>query len=404
MSLNEPSLESYGRRVRNWAEDNLASKKSSEDPPGDREVLRRMFEGGFSGIAVPKAYGGAGLTLEHQRVWAQETKDYWTPQSNPYRVTLGMLMPTLLEHASEEVKRRHIPRMLRGDELWIQLLSEPSGGSDLAGCLTRATAEGDRWILNGSKMWSSHAMSADFGLCLARSDWDAPKHHGLTMFAMSLKAEGVSITPILLANGGHTESCLEFLDNVVVEPAYVVGESGQGWTVARTLLLHEREAVAGIGFGMGLGGDMPGGEHLFSPVDLLSVLAERESGDPVLQNLVARDYVEETVLHQLSQRLNTGMRSGAIRGQWGSLHKLGAGMNAPAYAERALAAAGCDGVIWSGDGQGVDSIGARWLVSRIMSIGGGTNEMQRNIIAERLLGLPREPDDREQPFRGSRGS
>ena len=169
-------------------------------------------------------------------------------------VSIGMMAATLLDHGSELLKQRHLPRMLRGDEEWMQLLSEPSGGSDMAGALTRLTRDGDTYILNGSKMWSSGAAQADYGLCLARTDWDVPKHRGLSMIVVPLKdTPGLTIDPIRAVTGVDGHFCTEFFDDIQLPAENLVGEENQGWAVAQRLLYHERLATAGAGHGYGLG-------------------------------------------------------------------------------------------------------------------------------------------------------
>ena len=158
------------------------------------------------------------------------------------------MLPTLLAHASEDQKRSWIPKILSGEEIWVQLLSEPAAGSDLAGLLTRATRDGETWVLNGTKVWSSGAMSADFGICLARTDWDAPKHRGLTWFKVPLRAPNVTVRPIREINGS-SEFCEEFLDDVVVGDDMVIGEVDGGWPIANFMLAVERGGVGGVGSG-----------------------------------------------------------------------------------------------------------------------------------------------------------
>ena len=396
------SLDDFRARGRRWIDANLRRRADiASDAPqqgADAALQAKIFDAGFAGLAVPKTYGGAGLTLDHQRVWAEEANGYETPGG--YMVSIGMMLPTLLDHGSETAKTRHIPRMLRGDEIWIQLLSEPSGGSDLAGALTRATRRGNSFFISGSKMWSSGASTADYGLCLARVNWDVPKHQGLGVFAVPLKAKGVTIQPIRPASGGEAHFFIEYLDDVEIPEDYVLGAEGEGWTVAQRLLFHERNATAGVGYGIGLGGggdpDGRSGGWRLGIVDLA-----REHGslnDPALAAQIADDYIDLKVSAQLAARINTGMQTGKLKGQWGSLLKLGMGIDCPANAELALAVSGADGVIWSGDGLGGEVV-LNWLRVRGISIAGGSNEIQRNIVSERLLELPREPgDDKTAPF------
>src|SRR4051794_21730238 len=191
-----------------------------------RELQRRVFDGGFAGITAPVAYGGQGLSAMHERVFNEEATAYALPML--FRVpTLGIILPTLLAHGSDEQKRRYVPNILSGDEMWVQLLSEPSGGSDLAGLLTRATNDGDTYVIRGQKVWSTGAHYVDFGLCLARTDPDVPKHRGLTMFVVPLRAEGVTAVPIRQING-QADFCEVFFDDVVVPSDAMVGDLNDG--------------------------------------------------------------------------------------------------------------------------------------------------------------------------------
>lgn len=394
-------IDAFRTRARTWIAANLRRRADVPPDPGDREAAKalqaRIFDAGFAGLAIPKAYGGTGLTLDHQRVWAEETSGCETPDG--FMVSIGMMLPTLLDHGTEVVKTRHIPRMLRGDETWIQLLSEPSGGSDMAGALTRATRKGARFVLSGSKMWSSGADTADYGLCLARVNWDAPKHQGLGMFAVPLKAKGVTIQPIVPATGGKAHFFIEYFDDVVIPEDYVLGGEGEGWTVAQRLLFHERNATAGIGYGLGLGGGNSEGGSGGWRLPTLELAARHGAlEDPAFAAQIAQDYIELTVGNQLGVRINTGLRTGKLQGQWGSLLKLGMGIDCPANADLALGIAGADGVVWAGNGSGGEVVD-NWLRVRGIAIAGGSNEIQRNIVSERLLGLPREAgDDKTAPF------
>jgi alkylation response protein AidB-like acyl-CoA dehydrogenase len=396
------NLDEFRARARAWLAANMELR--SAHPDGvvhnydfDRPLQQRLFDAGFAGIAFPKEYGGAGLTLEYQRAFADEAAEYVMPTS--YMVTIGMLGATLLDHGSEVLKQRHLPRILRGDEIWVQLLSEPSSGSDMAGARTRVDRDGDRWVVNGAKIWTTDGSVADYGMCLARTDWEVPKHQGLSMFAVPFKAEGVTITPIVGNAGGPTHFCQEFFDDVSLPLENLIGELGNGWEIAQSLLGHERNATAGLSHGIGLAA---GGEEAADGLDDMIEDARRSgaSNDPAVRQALAAAFVDVTVARQLNERMKSGMSSGKLVGQWGSLPKLGMGVDSPNRALLGLVVAGCDGVIWDDDVADGGRAGRDWLGSRRIAIAGGTNEMQRNIISERLLGLPREASaDRGVPFR-----
>ncbi|MCE2392882.1 MAG: acyl-CoA dehydrogenase family protein, partial [Proteobacteria bacterium] len=207
----------------------------------DRELQRRLFDGGLAGICFPVEYGGLGLSPAHQRAFDEEAEGYQMPFF--FQVpTLGVCAATLLDFGSEEQKRRHIPAILRGEELWMQFLSEPTAGSDVASCLTTATRDGDEWVLDGSKVWTTGAWWADYALCLARTDWDVPKHRGLTVFIVKIHQPGIHIHRIEMINGSR-EFCQEYISGVRLSDSARVGPVGQGWSVTTGWLHRERESV-----------------------------------------------------------------------------------------------------------------------------------------------------------------
>jgi alkylation response protein AidB-like acyl-CoA dehydrogenase len=407
--MTTPAIEdisAFSIRARTWIERNLPRR---DDPANadDRTLQNMMFDAGFAGIAYPVEYGGAGLTFEHQKAFFGAASDHRTPMG--YGVSIGILGPTLLDFAPEALKVDHLPRILRGDELWIQLLSEPTGGSDMAGARTRLTRDGNTYVLNGSKMWSSGALYSDFGLCLARTNWDAPKHRGLSMVAVPLKGTpGITIDAIRAVTGVPGEFCVEFFDDVTLPIGNLIGGENDGWVVAQRLLFHERNAGNGIEHGIGLFGDA-GAVLSWGTYNDVAEGARRRglSNDPVLAERVADTYIEATVSRYAGERIMAGMRSGALQGQWASILKLHLGVSSNRAAKAALATWGADGVIWDGDQKVTDNVGEMFLNSRGPSIAGGTNEIHRNIISERLMGLPREPGyDRDLPFNeviGKRG-
>ncbi|MGC1155570.1 acyl-CoA dehydrogenase family protein, partial [Mycobacterium sp.] len=250
-SADVESIDEFRARARAWLAEHMppidpaAPPAAHRDEEGcwqrARELQNRLYEGGFAGICFPREYGGLGLDYEYQQAFDEESLSYELPLilNTP---TFTICCATLLDTGSEEQKRQHIAAALRGDEVLVQLLSEPSGGSDLAGVITRAERDGDRWVLNGAKTWSTSAFAADYALCLARTNWDVPKHDGLTMFLVPIKHPGITLRRITQLNGS-TEFCEEFLDGVDVGDDAVVGDVDGGWAVASRQLYHERRAV-----------------------------------------------------------------------------------------------------------------------------------------------------------------
>jgi alkylation response protein AidB-like acyl-CoA dehydrogenase len=373
-------------------------------PRDPRELQRMVFDAGFAGIAFPVEYGGAGLTLDHQKVFYDTAFDLnrQIPGGGLLMVSVGMLGPTILDHGSEEAKQRFLPPLLRADEIWMQLLSEPRGGSDMAGATTRLDRDGDTYVLSGSKMWSTSAHLADYGLCLCRSDWEAPKHRGLSTIAVPLKdTPGVTIEQTRAADGSLGEFCEEFFDDVILPAGNLIGEENSGWSAAQSLLFHERNAVANVGYGYvgPAGWTGTGSRRRTAGIGAMVTAALAQGADTGVRQQIAEAYVEEVVLPLTSARIMTGMRAGTHKGQWGSLLKLQGSVAGVERARTMLAASGAAGVIWEGEDVRLDNPGTVWLGARGGTLAGGSNEMQRNIISERLVGLPREPSfDRDVPF------
>jgi alkylation response protein AidB-like acyl-CoA dehydrogenase len=398
-------IETYRQQARSWLAGNLerrgpvragprprgADHKTIEGIATQRLIQRKLFEAGYAGIAYPKEYGGAGLTPEHERAFDEEARAYTTPDLGVAGgTTFGVCIRTMLAHASPEFLRQHIPTILAGDELWVQFFSEPEAGSDLAGIRTRATRDGDRWILNGAKIWSSGAYYADYGMCLARTNWDVPKHRGLTWFAVRTAAPGVTIQPITEING-DAEFCQEFFDEVELSDDDIIGEVDHGWRVAQTMLIFER------GGGMGL---PPAIENRELAPDLVA-LARRlgRHHDPLVRQLIARAHINDYAQAQLGVRIASRMAADGMDAGVAAYGKLGAGTVTPIRARIGVQVGGAAALVWEhGDTEGMTS-SLNYLNGRVMSIAGGSNEMQRNAIGERVLGLPREPSfDTSKPF------
>ncbi len=402
-SAMEP-VESFRVRARRWLAENLApadaatGTRSDERHERERELQHRIWVGGFAGICWPAEYGGLGLDLAHQRAFDDESTGYDLPLS--FNIpTFGILAATLMDCGTHEQKARHLPAILRGEERWVQFLSEPSGGSDLAGCITRADRDGDVFVLNGSKIWSSAAAVSDYAMCLARTNWDVPKHRGLTMFIVEIHQPGIQIDPIEQVNGSM-EFCQEFFDDVVIPEADVVGEVDDGWKVASRLLLHERTAVGG---GSPYTSGRSAGTSNAGPDRSLLRLAEAtgQSADPRVRQIVAGLHVEHLVNGHLVERVAEGIRTGALPPASGSMTKLFHAVYGVKLAEAALQVGGAETVVWPEGSDGLGRVlGEASLSRQAMCLGGGSNEIQRNIISERVLGMPREwSADRDVPYR-----
>jgi len=399
------TLETFISRARTWLATGLPSRRDS--PVDDVALQNTIYDAGFAGIAFPKEYGGAGLTLEHHAAFYQAADELGRQLPTKYWVSIGMVAPLLLEWASDQIKREFLPRILRGDIVVIQLLSEPRGGSDLAGVSTRLTLAGEHYQLSGQKMWSTNAHLADYGLCLARSNWDVPKHQGLAMILVPLKhVDGVRVSRTRLADGSLGDVCEEFFDGLRIPASNLVGAEGDGWAVARALMAHERNQTAGVGYGYLGGADtrvMVVDRSEFA-ADLMATARARATLAAHGQTL-ADVYVDSLVTSLTSARIMRGQMVGTHDGNWGSAGKLLGSEDGHRAARAHLETLGADGVVWDGDTIENENAGTAWLLARTSTIGGGTSEIQRNIISERLLGLPREPSfDRDVPFSQVRSS
>ncbi len=398
-------LEAFRQRARAWLAQSMPRLEGrtnqrlvTEDEYGvrARELQRILFDGGFAGLCFPQRYGGQGLSRQHQAIFTKESVPYEMPVLLNIP-TLSILAPTLLDFGTEEQKLRHIPAILSGEEAWVQFLSEPSGGSDLAGLVTRATRDGDVFVLNGSKIWSSGAFRSDYALCLARTDWHATKHRGLTCFIVKIHQPGIDVQQIKMVNGWN-EFCQEFFDDVSIPVENVLGEVNDGWTVASRLLFHERDAVGG-GSPYTSGTTGGRGDHGGGRTDLIELArATERTGDPRVRQLVAEARANDVVGAQLVARVTAGITTGRFPGPTGSLPRLYAATNAERRNDIALEIAGPAAGVWAG-GDPAGERGIEFLFRQGGSLGGGSNEMQRNIISERVLGMPREyAADKDRPF------
>jgi alkylation response protein AidB-like acyl-CoA dehydrogenase len=358
-----------------------------------RELQKLLYEGGFAGICFPREYGGLGLSYEYKRAFDAESAAYETPLLLNVP-SFAICCATILDMGSEEQKRTHIAAALRGDEVLVQLLSEPSGGSDLAGVITRADRRDGRWIINGAKTWSTWAFAADYGLCLARTDWNLPKHEGLTMFLMPLRHPGVTVNRIQQVNGS-VEFCEEFFDDVELGDDAVVGEPGKGWEVASRQLYHERRT-------MGDGSEYTSGPGIAEAqdvsIDLLALVDKtNQAGSERVREMVGRALVHRAVQGLLSEHVFHAVANGSLPPAAGSIIRLYMAEVHDVETDTATAVAGAAAAV-EDDARLLD-IGTRYLGRQIASIGGGTTEMARNVIGERVLNFPREyAADRGVPF------
>ena len=401
MTEREPQIETPEElrlRAREWLADNMPLRPEGLGHVRDfercRELQPILYEGGLAGVCFPVEYGGLGLTLEHQRVLDEETLKYEMPLALNIP-TFGIIGASLLEFCNHEQKKRYLPPMIRGEEIWVQFLSEPTSGSDLASLTTRATLDGDAFVLNGSKVWSSGAHAADYGILVARSNWDVPKHDGITVLIVKIDQPGITVEQIV-DTGGGTEFCQEFFDDVRVPVENVIGTVDGGWTVVRGLLAHERNSMGNASIYMS-GLQTSPTESARSEIMELA-LSTGQGNDPEVRQIVAEDYALRFVQDEAARRVGAGMTSGHFPPTAGALLRLMGARAAVRRSDMALNIAGTGAAAWR-EGDSVDWVGTRYVGRQAAEIGGGTTEMQRNLISERMLMMPREfAADRGVPF------
>lgn len=343
-----------------------------------RDGQGRKADAGFACIHWPREHGGRGLTLMHSIVYSQE-EDHFDVPKGFFEITLGICAPPLIAYGSEEDRRRFLPRMVRGDDVWCQLFSEPVAGSDLAGLRTRAVRDGDEWVVNGQKVWNSGAHYAERAILVTRHDPSLPKHKGLTFFHLDMKAPGVEVKPIHQISGASNFNEV-FLTNVRIPDSQRLGEVGEGWQVSITTLMSERLSSTPR---------PPDFDHIFDLARTLEIDGRPAVADSAIRQRLADWYVESEGLRLTNARLLTAISQGRKPGPEASIQKLVA-----VNKQQAIASFGADLMEMGGSLTHPDQAGAGGLFQDgyLSSPGGriaaGTDEILRNIIAERVLGLP----------------
>jgi alkylation response protein AidB-like acyl-CoA dehydrogenase len=337
---------------------------------------RTLYDGGWAGIAWPKAYGGRGASPIESLIFAQE-QAHFDVSTGIFAVAIGMVGPTLIAHGSDEQKQRYLEPMLRGDEIWCQLFSEPGAGSDLAGLSTRAVKDGDEWVVNGQKVWTTGAQHSDVAILLARTDTEAPKHEGITYFLLDMRTPGIDVRPLRQINGvAHFNEV--FLDDVRLPLDAVVGDVHKGWTVARTTLTSERALIGG------------GFSGAFAPLRGLGARMGANR-DPVTRQRLAEAFIRTELQRYLGLRMQTALSQGHPLGPEAAVMKLAISQHVSATADVTLAMEGALGMLSGDDAPDAGAWQQAFLTQWSIKIGGGTDQIQRNVIGERVLGLPREP-------------
>jgi acyl-CoA dehydrogenase len=388
--------EQFRQQTREWLEANCPESMRSPEQdeydqywggrnpemnsPDQKLWADRMGEKGWTAPEWPAEYGGGGLDKEESKILRQEMKRIGA--RNPlHSFGISMLGPALLLYGNEAQKQEHIPKIIRGEIRWCQGYSEPGAGSDLASLQTRAEDKGDHYLVNGQKVWTSYADKADWIFCLTRTDNSGTKHEGISFLLFDMASEGVSAKPIQLISG-NSPFCETFFDDVKVPRENLMGEEGKGWAIAKYLLTHEREMISGFGHSSAKRslGEVAG--------DIMGLDASGRLDDTVLRQAIAQLELDVLAFGATMERVRDEAKAGQGLGAASSIFKYyGTELNMRRF-ELIMSVQGERSLAWDGDAYNGGEIPRAWLRTKGNSIEGGTSEIQLNIIAKRVLGLP----------------
>ena len=385
---------SFRQEVRAWLDANCpdSCRGPGEVPGGgtkapmtddQRRWIERCAERGFTVPTWPKEYGGAGLGKDAFVALLEEMRALQV-RAPVAGMGTAMIGPTLLEHGTDDQKARHLPRIARGEVWWCQGYSEPSSGSDLASLRTRAEDNGDHFVVNGQKIWTSGAFNADWIFCLVRTDPDVPKHEGISFLLFSMDQPGVTVRPIRLISGA-SPFCETFFDNAIAQKDDLVGGLNKGWTVAKRLLQHERSGISVLASG----DNRETGAELEDVARRYAGSEAGRIGDPTLRAAIAKHAIDARAF-RLTQRRTVEESQGSTPGPATSIFKYCGANLRKERAELQVSMMGTQGVGWEGASFAGSELATtrNWLGGKAGSIAGGSNEVQLNIIAKRVLGLP----------------
>ena len=392
MDFNDtPQEAEFRAKCRAWLEANaeLKTKKTNSAKNmniGNKSLLeaaaewqKKKYDAGWAMIHWPKEFGGIGATPIERIIWAQEESKFNVPKG-VYEIGLGMAGPVMMEYATDEQKERYLPPMAEGKEIWCQLFSEPSAGSDVAGLRSKAVQDGENWIVNGQKVWTSGAHFSDFGILVVRHDAGLEKHKGLTFFFVDMKSPGIEVKPIKQLTGGSSFNEVYFND-VVIPDSQRLGEIGDGWKVAITTLMNERLAV----------GDADGVDS-----NEAFELAKKhdKDGEQLIDNNAVREsiadwYCEASGLKNTKLRTMSALSRGDTPGPEASITKIVSANKLQAIGNFGMDSSDMSGMLMDEKSDFI-KFQMAWMGAAGLRIAGGTDEILKNIIAERVLGLPQE--------------
>ena len=399
-TLSDTEAEEFRARCRAFLEQNatgMAGVKSGDGGVAAVEAAqlfqKKLVDAGLAGLTFPTEFGGAGLSPAHERIWREEYGSF-PDMTSQLIISHGMCLPVLNDFASPELKQKYMPSNISGESVWCQMFSEPGAGSDVASLQTKAERDGDEWIINGQKVWTTLAHVCDYGVLIARTDPDQPKHAGISMFMVDMRDPAVEIRSIHQIDGGRHFNEVFFTD-LRIPAEWMLGDYNEGWRQATAMLMYERVA---IGAGSTSGITTPHSDRLIK-----AAKANGSIDDPVLRQEMMRVYSAEFAKSLVSMRTRAGMKAGRAPGPGGSIGKLFGAKIMGQMRELVPAVVGSPVMGWeaSGDDDKVDDYWTKMILTSFQaSIAGGTDEIQKNIIGDRVLGLPREPSvDKGVPFK-----
>ena len=385
-TLTKEEAEAFAQRCRDFLSTSTGGERTEAS---GKAFVAAAAEAGLGGIVYPTKFGGAGLTKAHDKIWRAE-KSSFPMLDAEYIISHGMCLPVLNDFGTDEQKREFMPDNISGDRLWCQMFSEPNAGSDVASLRTSAMLDGDEWIINGQKVWTTWAHRSDYGVLIARTDPTVPKHAGISMFIVDMKAPGVEIRPIHQIDGG-TEFNEVFFTDVRIPKDWLLGTQNNGWNQATAMLMYERVAIGTAG----------SGDITHRNFDMLAKRARRNGriSDPVVRDELMKIYAMETCKSLVAMRTRAEMKAGKAPGPGGSLGKLTGSIISRRVRAVANNIDGLGSLAWESDGADGQQLTRHVLNSFQDGIAGGTDEIQRNIIGDRVLGLPRDISvDKGVPF------
>ncbi len=393
-TLTAEETAEFRARCREFLEANSFTRDHTDDPRSEKSMVQtkafqaKLAEAGLAGIVYDKAYGGAGLTRAHDKIWREEIGKFGA-MAFDLVISHGMCLPILNEFGTEEQKTRYMPANISGENVWCQMFSEPGAGSDVASLQTKAELDGEEWVINGQKVWTTLAHLCDYGILIARTDPSQVKHAGISMFIVDMNDPSVEVRAIHQIDGGQHFNEVFFTDTRI-PAANLVGPMNEGWRLATAMLMYERVAI-------GSGGSGISHDHADR---LINAATKRGTiTDPNLRQELMKLYSHETAKSLVALRTRAELKAGKAPGPGGSLGKLHGAIVAEQVRNLTFAIMGAESIAWDPAPGG----GEKWSNGALNTfqahIAGGTDEIQRNIIGDRVLGLPREPSvDKGVPF------